>query len=124
MPSLILEPAPGHPRNLDGDEPRHHAQKLEVAAGTPVLDAALSARFPIATLCGGAMACQTCRVVVVSGAAGLSPCGVKERALLDEQGAPAGARFACQARLLEGSTEPVVVRVPAPTPDDDDDEAP
>lgn len=107
MPRLTLLPLPGHPSNLDGQDPWSRALVLDVPKGQRVLDAASEAGFLIATRCGGVADCKTCRVEVPEGAdreAGLSPLDAFEREALDEVRASPRARLSCQAHVLDDVT--------------------
>ena len=80
-----------------------------VAAGQTVLGAARSLGVEIPLECGGLGQCDSCAVVIESGADGLSDLTEGERAYLSPERLAVGARLACQARLLGIE---VTVRVP------------
>ena len=87
--------------------------------GTPLLQAARTLGVDIDSVCGGRGLCGRCQVEVAEGefskhgirsdASHLSPMGEAERRLAVAQGAAAGRRFSCAARV-EGD---VVIDVPA-----------
>lgn len=81
----------------------------EVAAdpGSNLLDLAHSFGVPVATLCGGNLACRCCRVALLEGAEVSAPTS-REREALEEVGAAPDERFACQT-TVEGD---VVVLIP------------
>ena len=67
-----------------------------------LVDVCDEAHAPVAFSCRGAT-CGTCRVEVVEGAELLEPPGEDEVALLEEKGAPADQRLACQAVVRAGA---------------------
>jgi ferredoxin len=72
-----------------------------VREGGTLMRAAVRARVPIASSCGGEGVCGACRVRVVQGGENLSPAGDRERAVLDAQ-TPLGGpdeRLACLAAV-------------------------
>ena len=69
-----------------------------VADGTSLLDAARRHGINLPTECGGRGECDTCAVVVESGAALLSEPSEAERARLGAERLAAGERLACQAK--------------------------
>ena len=73
-----------------------------MAEGTYLLDAARRLGVPVPTECGGRGECDTCAVVVESGAALLSEPTEAERARLGAERLAAGERLACQARAVRG----------------------
>lgn len=82
MPRLRLEPEGGH---------------VEVAAGTPLLEAAEEHGLPIPFGCVSAR-CGVCRVEVLAGGeAGLAAPSKLERVVLRGFDAPPAVRLACQA---------------------------
>ncbi len=76
---------------------------FEVEEGTTLLEACEDAGVPMESECGGCAACNSCRVLVLSGAEALSPLNEEEEPFLDAE----HQRLGCQARLLG----PVVVRL-------------
>ena len=74
----------------DGDVPVQPEKTL--------LQMALNAGIPMAHVCGGNARCSTCRVVVMEGAAYLSPRTPQEAALAKSRGFPDSVRLACQTR--------------------------
>ncbi|MCA9490883.1 MAG: (2Fe-2S)-binding protein [Myxococcales bacterium] len=76
------------------------------AAGRTLLDVCEEAGIPMDTACGGFAACNSCRVVVLGGAAGLDPVHPEEEAFLDGP----DERLGCQATFLDGDHE-VLVRL-------------
>lgn len=74
---------------------RGHAP-VEVPVGTTLLEAAEDGDVPMESECGGFAACNSCRVVVVSGHEALSPCNEEEEPFLDAE----GQRLGCQAEVL------------------------
>jgi ferredoxin, 2Fe-2S len=85
----------------------NEGRRAEVAAGTSVLDAAVSLRVPIGRVCGGGGTCSTCRVEVVVGAEHLSQ--IQENEIAYQLG-PA-IRLGCQARI-EGDVGVRVIVIP------------
>lgn len=73
-----------------------------VAEGTGLLDAARRHGVVLPTECGGRGECDTCAVVVESGAALLSAVTEAERARLGPERLAAGERLACQAKAERG----------------------
>jgi 2Fe-2S ferredoxin len=71
---------------------------VEVASGTSLLVACEQGGVPMTSECGGFAACNSCRVVVVSGAEHLSPVQDDEEAFLDRP----DHRLGCQANLRGG----------------------
>lgn len=110
VPRVLFIPDQGHPRRPPGTGDDVAGLAFEVPLGMPLLDAAVSHGIAVATLCGGAMHCRTCRVLVVEGEDQLSKKGLRETEVLAAVGAVHGERLACQARVRG----PVVVRVPPP----------
>jgi uncharacterized 2Fe-2S/4Fe-4S cluster protein (DUF4445 family) len=84
-------------------------KRVEVAAGTTLLEAAQKAGVAIASDCGGLGLCGQCQVVI-SGVE-VSPPTEDERVLLGEEGLQAGRRLACRTHA-EGD---VRVHVPEST---------
>lgn len=110
MPRLLLTPLPGHPARDDRRSDDEATLEILVDRGTTVLDAAISHRIAVATLCGGAMHCRMCRVHIDNVSAG-SPCGTRERDVLHIQGAGDDERLACQVRVIDDDLR---VFIPAP----------
>ncbi|MDP2975221.1 MAG: 2Fe-2S iron-sulfur cluster-binding protein, partial [Anaerolineales bacterium] len=73
-------------------------RRIEVPAGTNLLDAARLAGVELVAICGGEGTCGTCRVHPVSGQ--LSPRTLTEEAELSDDDLTAGDRLACQAEVL------------------------
>ncbi len=73
-------------------------RRIEVPAGTNLLDAARLAGVELVAICGGEGTCGTCRVHSVSGQ--LSPRTLTEEAELSDDDLAAGDRLACQAEVL------------------------
>ena len=72
--------------------------RVQVEAGTTLLEAGQAAGIVGAALCGGKGTCGKCRVRLVTG--DLSPLTSAERNLLSETDVSSGFRLACQARAL------------------------
>ena len=87
------------------------ARISQVASGTSLLEASLTAGVELPQACGGRASCTTCRVLVKEGSAGLSPLRLAEREMLAESGLLGSYRLACQARVLG---DVVVERPPWP----------
>ncbi len=81
-------------------------RRVQVGAGTTLLEAAREAGVGLNAVCGGAGVCGTCRVRVAEGA--VSPPNRSEEKFLDEDDLRAGLRLACQVEV-EGD---VLVDVP------------
>jgi adenylate cyclase len=79
---------------------------VDAAPGETLLEAARHGGVPMASACGGAAACTTCRVVVIEGREGLAPPPPDEAAVLAPLGADGSLRLGCRARVLG----PVTVR--------------
>jgi len=73
-------------------------RRIEIPAGTNLLEAARLAGVELVAICGGEGACGTCRVRPVSGQ--LSPLTLTEEAELSAKDLAAGYRLACQAEVL------------------------
>ncbi|MBU2611027.1 MAG: 2Fe-2S iron-sulfur cluster binding domain-containing protein, partial [Chloroflexi bacterium] len=73
-------------------------RRIQVPAGTNLLDAARLAGVELVAICGGEGTCGTCRVRPVSGL--LSPRTLTEEAELSDEELAAGYRLACQAEVL------------------------
>ncbi|MDI6769549.1 MAG: ASKHA domain-containing protein [Anaerolineales bacterium] len=73
-------------------------RRIEVPAGTNLLDAARLAGVELVAICGGEGVCGSCRVHPVSGQ--LSPRTLTEEAELSDDDLAAGDRLACQAEVL------------------------
>jgi len=69
-------------------------RRIEVVAGTNLLEAAREAGVQLASLCGGTGSCESCIVRVVSGK--ISPPTSLEQDILDADSLAAGFRQACQ----------------------------
>jgi len=69
-------------------------RRIEVVAGTNLLEAAREAGVQLASLCGGTGSCESCIVRVVSGK--ISPPTSLEQDILDAESLAAGFRQACQ----------------------------
>jgi 2Fe-2S ferredoxin len=69
---------------------------FEVASGTTLLEACDDHGVPMTSACGGFAACNSCRITVLDGGAGLSALLEEEEAFLDN----AAQRLGCQARVL------------------------
>ncbi|MGD9963071.1 MAG: ASKHA domain-containing protein [Thermoplasmata archaeon] len=78
--------------------------------GKTVLELARDAGVSIESVCGSAGKCGKCKVIVRSGSANLSPPSPGEVKLLGDKAVQAGARLACQAKVV--SEGDVVVEVP------------
>ena len=70
--------------------------ELLVRAGATLLEVLEDGGLPVEAACGGFACCNTCRVDVLEGAAGLSPLLPEEQPFLDA----AGQRLACQATVV------------------------
>ena len=68
--------------------------------GLSILEISQAADVAHAHVCSGRGRCGTCRVQVERGADALSPLNDLEETTLARVHAPAGARLACQARVL------------------------
>ncbi|MEK7469967.1 MAG: adenylate/guanylate cyclase domain-containing protein [Planctomycetota bacterium] len=75
------------------------SRRAECAADSTLLACSLAASLPLAHACGGNAKCSTCRVLVLEGAAHLSPPTEAEREMATRLGFPEGVRLACQARI-------------------------
>ena len=73
-------------------------RRIQVPAGTNLLDTARLAGVELVAICGGEGTCATCRVRPVSGQ--LSPRTLTEEAELSAEDLAAGYRLACQAEVL------------------------
>ncbi len=73
-------------------------QRVEVQAGTTILEASRTAGIPHASVCGGRGRCSTCRVRISDGLEQLAPADDQERKVLERVGAPPNVRLACQTR--------------------------
>jgi uncharacterized 2Fe-2S/4Fe-4S cluster protein (DUF4445 family) len=73
-------------------------RRIQVPAGTNLLDAARLAGVELVAICGGEGVCGTCRVRPISGQ--LSPLTLTEEAELSTEDLAAGYRLACQAEVL------------------------
>jgi 2Fe-2S ferredoxin len=81
--------------------------EVDVPVGTSLLEAAMKARFPEGSACGGVCACSTCHVYVVSGGELLSEQQDDEADILDKAfDVRAGSRLGCQSKIQrEGVVE-------------------
>lgn len=68
---------------------------VRAAAGATLLEVCEANGIPMDSACGGFAACNSCRVAVISGADGLTPCVPEEEPFLD---AP-DQRLGCQSRV-------------------------
>jgi uncharacterized 2Fe-2S/4Fe-4S cluster protein (DUF4445 family) len=73
-------------------------RRIQVPAGTNLLEAARLAGVELVAICGGKGTCGTCRLRSVSGQ--LSPRTLTEKAELSDGDLVAGYRLACQAEVL------------------------
>ncbi|MCC6179962.1 MAG: adenylate/guanylate cyclase domain-containing protein [Chloroflexi bacterium] len=73
-------------------------RRIEIAAGTSVLEASRAAGIPHASLCGGRGRCSTCRSRIGPPSAVLPPPSSEEARVLRRVGAPPNVRLACQLR--------------------------
>jgi ferredoxin len=83
----------------------------EVQPGTTLLNAAMSLGALVRTTCGGLARCHECQVHIQAGADQLNPPSAAEGAVLRERVAT-GARLSCQATVVSGSLDEVVVLIP------------
>jgi len=74
-------------------------REVEVPPETPLMDAVVLAGLPLGRSCDGVALCGFCRVVVLEGAANLSPLGGEEARLLATLHARPDERLACSARV-------------------------
>ncbi len=73
-------------------------RRVEIQAGTTILEASRIAGIPHASVCGGRGRCSTCRVRISEGLDRLPPASDQERKVLERVGAPPNVRLACQTR--------------------------
>lgn len=73
-------------------------RRIEVAAGTNLLDAAQAAGVELVSICGGIGSCGECQVRLVDGR--LSPPTLTEEAELSADALRQGYRLACQAHII------------------------
>lgn len=73
-------------------------RKIQVRAGTTILDASTKARVLVRTRCGGKAACLMCKVIIED-QSGLSPMKQNEELKLGEL-SERGYRLACQACVI------------------------
>lgn len=73
-------------------------RRVAVAAGTPLLEAALQAGLPVARACGGEGLCGRCGLRILEGAGGLSPESAEEAEARRRNRVPEGLRLACRTR--------------------------
>ena len=93
MPTVIFLNDPG----ADGKPKR-----IEVPAGTSILDAAKKAHAEVGYACGGVCACSTCHVYVKVGLSSLSPQKDREEDILDKAfDVRSNSRLSCQSKLAE-----------------------
>ncbi len=85
-------------------------ERVEVAAGTTILEAAERHGIFLRHVCGGHAICGTCRCRVLDGGDALTPVARHEARRLRELYAPDGVRLACQA-AVHGD---VTVEIPVP----------
>src|SRR5512134_1940212 len=86
------------------------ALSAEVAAGTNLLQAIISAGGKLISQCGGEAKCGACHLFVIEGRKGLSRMTPAENAKLDTiVGVSSKSRLACQASVL--GTEAVTVEL-------------
>lgn len=69
---------------------------FDVVVGDTLLEVCEAVGIPMESACGGFACCNSCRVEVVDGAAGLSPRSDEEDPFLDGP----DQRLGCQARVL------------------------
>lgn len=92
----------------EGGQPK----KIEVAAGTSILEAAKKIHAQVGYACGGVCACSTCHVYVKKGGRALSPQKDREEDILDKAfDVRATSRLGCQARLIAGAGEDIEVEI-------------
>lgn len=92
--------------------------EVEVAKGTPVLDAALDNNIKINHNCGGNCACSTCHIIVESGYESLNEMSEDETDMLDEvENLSETSRLACQVKAKSD----IVIRIPETVDDFEDD---
>jgi len=72
-------------------------RRVDVPAGTTLLDAARAAGIELVSICGGVGTCGECRVRIVEGR--LSPLSLSEESELSAEEIAAGFRLACQAEV-------------------------
>jgi ferredoxin len=110
MPKLLLILDHDHPSMDRANEEGHISCNADV--GHTVLDIAQGEGIAISTFCGGAMDCLACRISVKDDQSvpRLSPCGTKERNLLEKIGADAYERLACQTKILGDATVHLTIR--------------
>ena len=80
------------------------------AQGATIHEAVRALGHVIDFACGGNALCGTCCVLVIDGAAHLTPVGADETARLAELARSDGFRLACQARLTAAGGD-VVIRI-------------
>ena len=78
---------------------RPSGQRIRVAHGTSLLEAARLAGLPMASACGADGVCGRCGVEVLAGAGGLSPEQPAEAQVKRRNRIAAEERLACRARL-------------------------
>ena len=81
---------------------------VQVASGATVLKAAQSASIDLPWVCGGNRICTTCRCLVESDAAALSPPDEQELEIMEIVQLVGRWRLGCQARVLRD----VTIRIP------------
>lgn len=81
-------------------------KRIEVVAGTTLLEAARRARAQVGSACGGVCACSTCHVYVRSGLSSLSPQKDSEEDILDKAfDVRRNSRLGCQAKVASEKIE-------------------
>ncbi len=83
---------------------RNLGRSVDVERGTSVLEAALANGIPMYHTCGGNCSCSTCRIVVVKGAANITPMEAGEAEVLDTFDLKPPHRLGCQS-LVTGDVE-------------------
>ena len=97
-------------RVLFGNDLHVAAVNVPLVPGKPLLESLLAGGIRLEHDCGGALACATCRVIVLEGQEHLSPAGEEELDMLERAGvADPAARLACQA--IAGGTD-VAIEIP------------
>ncbi|MCZ7547018.1 MAG: 2Fe-2S iron-sulfur cluster-binding protein [Anaerolineae bacterium] len=74
-------------------------KRVEVEAGTTLLDAAQRAGVGLSAICGGVGSCETCRVYILQGK--VSEPSYIEEAVLTWEELAGGLRLACQTEVLD-----------------------
>jgi adenylate cyclase len=94
----------------------HGGETFTTGVLTSLLNALLSHRYPIETLCGGHAECGKCLIKIVSGAQYLSPIHPTEAKKLSSLEAGPGMRLACQC-YTRGDVEIEVINQKKPAGD-------